>query len=119
MKTIGKILAAALVTLSVNASANVKGDDKSTSSNSASAAALTINGQVVDKETGEALAGVTVRIGNTTTYTDFEGNFSTTVMGCQTVSINANLISYNPQEVKVDAATRNGTIKVELKPVKD
>jgi len=119
MKTISKILVIALVAVSVNVNANVKGDDKSTTSSSTSVATLTISGQVVDKETGEALAGVAVKIDNSTTYTDFEGNFSATVMGCQTVSINANLISYNPQEVKVDATTCNGTIKVELNPVKD
>ena len=119
MKTISKILVIALVAVSVNVNANVKGNDKSTTSSSTSVATLTISGQVVDKKTGEALAGVAVKIDNTTTYTDFEGNFSTTVLECKTVSINANLISYNPQEIKVDATTCNGTIKVELNPVKD
>lgn len=118
MKTISKILVIALVALSVNVNANVKGDDKNTSNNSTSAAALTINGQVVDKETGEALVGVAVKIDNTTTYTDFEGNFSATVIGTKSVSINANLISYNPQEVKVDLNCAN-SVKLELKPVKD
>ncbi len=119
MKTISKILVIALVAVTVNVNANVKGDDKSTSNNSTTVATLTIRGQVVDKETGEALAGVALKIDNATIYSDFEGNFSTTVLGCKTVSINANLISYNPQELKVDATTCNGTIKVELNPVKD
>ncbi len=118
MKTISKILVIALVTVSINVNANVKGDDKGTAVNTTSAVALTINGQVVDKETGEALVGVAVKVDNTTTYTDFEGNFSATVIGSKTVSINANLISYNPQEVKVDLNCANN-LKLELKPVKD
>ncbi len=38
---------------------------------------ITIKGKVVDKSTGEGLAGVTVNIDgtNVTVYTDFEGNF--------------------------------------------
>ncbi|BDX39505.1 hypothetical protein CYCD_28600 [Tenuifilaceae bacterium CYCD] len=119
MKTISKILVIALVAVSVNVNANVKGDDKSASNNSTAVATLTISGQVVDRETGEALAGVALKIDDVTIYTDFEGNFSTTVLGCKTVSINANLISYNPQEVKVDATSCDGKIKVELNPVKD
>ncbi len=53
MKTISKILVIALVAVSVNVNASVKGDDKNNSSSSTSAAALTISGQVVDKETGD------------------------------------------------------------------
>ncbi|MGE0077912.1 MAG: carboxypeptidase-like regulatory domain-containing protein [Bacteroidales bacterium] len=117
MKTIGKIFIAALVAISINAQANVDGDIKN-DVNSANSATLTINGQVVDKVTGESLAGVAVKVNNTTTYTDFDGNFSATILNEKTVSINANLISYNPQEVKVDTNTSQN-IKVELNPVKN
>ena len=64
MKTISKILVIALVAVSVNVNANVKGDDKNTSNNSTSVAALTISGQVVDKETGEPLIGANVTVKN-------------------------------------------------------
>lgn len=55
-----------------------------------------ISGQIVDENTGEALAGVKVTLVGTTqeVYTDFDGNFVFKGIGAEKHSIKTNLISY-------------------------
>lgn len=118
MKTIGKILLLFLVITTTNAMANYDENEKTTN-NSSSSITLSISGQVVDKITGEALTGVAVKIDSETiAYTDFEGNFSITVKNKESISINANLISYSPESIEINPSKSN-KIKLELKPIED
>ena len=118
MKTISKILVVALALVSISVNANAEGEIISTVNSVSAATSLTVTGQVVDKLTGEALVGVAVKIENVTIYTDFDGNFSATIGNANTVLINVNLISYCPQEFKVE---RNNLsrVKLELNPIKE
>jgi len=70
---------------------------------SATIAATTICGQVVDKLTGEPLAGVCVTAGSHAVYTDFDGNF--TVEQPVGSSLNVSLISYEAQQVQVNGSS--------------
>lgn len=118
MKTIGKLLVLIFAVVAINANANNEGNNNPTKS-STSATMLTIKGQVVDKQTGEALAGVAVKIDSETiAYTDFEGNFSAVVKNSATISLDAKLISYTPESIKVNT-TETSNIKLELNPIED
>ena len=72
--------------LSVALFANFDGDVKTTK----------ITGKVIDKVTGEALAGVCVKIENTdqTVYTDFDGNFEIKGLKPGKYSFTTNYVSY-------------------------
>lgn len=75
---------------------------KETNSNSSSL--TSINGIVLDKHTGEALAGVKVVIAelNKEVYTDLEGNFEFKNMSKDIYSIESEMISYEKQNLTVD-----------------
>ncbi len=75
---------------------------KETNSNSSNL--TSINGVVLDKHTGEALAGVKVVIAelNKEVYTDLEGNFEFKNMSKDIYSIESEMISYEKQNLKVD-----------------
>ncbi|MCB8964065.1 MAG: carboxypeptidase-like regulatory domain-containing protein [Bacteroidales bacterium] len=118
MKTIGKLLVLFLAVVAINANANNDGNNNPTNSSN-SASMRTIKGQVVDKQTGEALAGVAVKIDSETiAYTDFEGNFSAVVKNSTTINLNAKLISYTPENIQV-SSTETSNIKLELNPIED
>lgn len=81
-------------------------------------AMITLSGTVVDRETGEGLAGALVKIDGTetTVYTDFDGKFTISVVpGSYTIS--TKLISYETALMKVTAESREETIKVSLENV--
>jgi uncharacterized surface anchored protein len=65
---------------------------------------VSVTGQVIDKNTGEALAGVLLRIeeSGSTLYTDFEGGFEITDIYPGTYNINVSFISYQSEKVKLD-----------------
>ena len=65
---------------------------------------VSVSGQVVDNETGEALAGVLVKIeeSGSTLYTDFEGGFEITDIYPGRYSINASFISYQARSIDLD-----------------
>ena len=113
-----KIILGVLVAMALNANAIIEGENTSTNATTTSSAVLKVRGQVVDKITGEALVGVAVKIADKTTYTDFDGYFSTTVANQNTLSINANLISYGQTEVSIDSSCSE-SVKLELNPIKD
>jgi uncharacterized membrane protein len=56
---------------------------------------VSLSGQVIDIETGEALVGVALTIGNETAYTDFEGNYEFTELKSGTYTIETTYIAYN------------------------
>ena len=80
------------------------------------AATTTIKGQVIDKITGEALAGVKISLVETETivYTDLEGNFEIINVKAGTHNITTNLISYNTLSIKVECTGDSNDIEIEL-----
>ncbi|MBM3420535.1 MAG: carboxypeptidase-like regulatory domain-containing protein [Bacteroidetes bacterium] len=76
---------------------------------------VALSGTVVDKETGEALAGVQVKVeeSGVTVYSDFDGNFNISVMpGSYTVT--TTMISYESTSMKVAAESKSEDLKVSL-----
>jgi len=74
-----------------------------------------VSGTVIDKNTGEALAGVKVVLDelHETAYTNFEGNFEFKNVKKGEYTINAELISYKNKSVKVDIDKSND-LKIEV-----
>ncbi len=70
------------------------GGDNSESENTSATTAL--NGQVVDKNTGESLTGVKLNIKeeDVTAYTDFDGNFKIQGLQPGTYNVKTSYISY-------------------------
>jgi hypothetical protein len=64
-----------MLLVAVNAYASTEEKEKENANSNAEVATLTIQGQVIDKVSGEALAGVSVRVDGTNlvAYTDFDG----------------------------------------------
>ncbi|MBN2213055.1 MAG: carboxypeptidase-like regulatory domain-containing protein [Bacteroidales bacterium] len=76
-----------------------------------------VAGMVVDKETGESLAGVTIRFSGISqvVYTDLEGKFEIQDVIPGIYELEAALISYKQSSNKVKLAPGNGNnIEVEL-----
>ncbi len=74
----------------------------------------TINGTVVDGETGDSLPGVNILIKNTSsgTSTDADGNYELTVPSLQDTLV-VSFIGYETQEVPINGRT---TVSIELFP---
>ncbi|MDR2938341.1 MAG: carboxypeptidase-like regulatory domain-containing protein [Prevotellaceae bacterium] len=62
-----------------------------------------VQGQVIDKLTGEPLAGACITAGSQAVYTDFDGNFTLSQAAGSTLSVS--LISYEAQQVKAAGST--------------
>jgi protocatechuate 3,4-dioxygenase beta subunit len=79
-----------------------------------------ISGVVVDKNTGEPLAGVEVKIlgSSEKVYTDFDGNFKFTNLSQGVYKIKIDYISYQHVEENVYATKEENPLKVELSSVK-
>ncbi len=75
---------------------------------------VSLSGQVLDMTTGEALAGVKVKMEDTNlfSYTDFDGNFSFDGLLPGEYRISTNLISYKNADLEIEAGN---TQKVEVK----
>ena len=79
---------------------------------------VAINGKIIDKETGETLAGVLVEIGGTDekVYSDFDGKFEFKNVMPGTYDISISYISYQKNVLKVVKAESSvNTLKIELK----
>lgn len=61
-----------------------------------------VSGKVIDKQTGEALAGVKIAVVGTDTYcyTDMEGNYILPVTVKQATEISVDLVGYAPLVIK-------------------
>ncbi len=83
---------------------------------SSSAAAVKISGKVIDVKTGEALAGVMVKIEdmNLTSYTDLDGNFEIQGLIPGKYDITTSLISYEPLKMNVEVTNSLSKLKVSL-----
>ncbi len=79
-------------------------------------ATTTITGQVLDKITGEALAGVKIILdeNDSEVYTDFDGNFTISEISTGTHSIKADLISYQSQQQNIEVTSVTSNLKVEI-----
>ena len=75
-----------------------------------------ISGQVIDKLTGEALAGVKIQLENSTevVYSDLDGNFELTNITPGSYKINSTLISYESATVNVDCSKKSNDLEIEL-----
>ncbi len=75
-----------------------------------------LTGLVLDKVTGEALAGVKVELINCNqdVYTDFDGNFKFENVKCGTHTIKTNLISYKVNNVEVECTGSDNNIEIPL-----
>lgn len=83
---------------------------------SSSAAAVNISGKVIDVKTGEALAGVMVKIEdmNLTSYSDLDGNFEIKGLVPGKYNLTTSLISYEPAKMDVEATSSANRLKVSL-----
>jgi hypothetical protein len=61
-----------------------------------------VSGKVIDKQSGEALAGVKIAVVGTDTYcyTDMEGNYMLPVTIKQVTEISVDLVGYAPLVIK-------------------
>lgn len=85
-----------------------------------SAPVTTMTGKVLDKITGETLAGVMVELDGTDKYvfSDFDGNFTFENLKPAEYNLTFSLISYEKNEMKVNLVkTETEDLKVELKTV--
>lgn len=101
-----KIITSALVLLfvlfSISSFAN---DDKSTT--------LSVQGKVIDKNTGEALAGVSVIVSGQEVFTDFDGNFNISISLDESVEVS--FISYKSVKIEAeDLNTKNNYVEIAL-----
>lgn len=91
--------------------------EKENPSASESKSTTSVSGKVVDKESGESLAGVTIKFSGISkvVYTDLEGNFEITDLVPGIYDLEVELISYKQSnnKVKLDMSAENN-IRVEL-----
>lgn len=83
-------------------------------------ATTSMSGKIIDKVSGETLAGVMVALDGTDkkVFSDFDGNFSFEEVTPGEYTISCSLISYKENEVKVDLnKTSEKQLKVELETV--
>ncbi len=75
------------------------GDDTNLNKNKATSV---LSGKVIDKTTGESLAGVKVEVDGTNfvAYTDFDGNFAFQGIFPGTYTVSTSLISYEKKIIK-------------------
>ena len=76
----------------------------------------TISGQVIDMNTGEALAGVEVVIKGTTlkAYTDFDGNFEVKNLQSGTYDLVVSMISYRKSLIEDLSSAGDETLNIKL-----
>lgn len=102
-------------------SVSFAGETKDENGNAESAVMTTsVSGKVLDKITGEALAGVKINIEGTTetVYTDFDGNFEIEGIREGKREIKAQYISYKQKVETVDVSlAKSNTVDVKIESV--
>ena len=116
MKKVLLILAVASLSLSTFCS---DGNNETRNIEEAKFMTTSVSGKVIDKSTGESLAGVAIRLDNSDRefYTDFEGAFHITDLVPGSHEIKASLISY--KEGNVSISTQEKTIAVYIEPISE
>jgi hypothetical protein len=79
-------------------SINLQASDPEKKSESKNAS---LNGQVVDIKTGEALVGVAITIDGETTYTDFEGKYEITNLKSGSYIVETTYIAYKQETANI------------------
>lgn len=81
-----------------------------------SVATVSLSGKVMDHITGEALAGVKVMVDNTETssYTDFEGNFKINGLTPASYTLSLTMISYEETRVPVNLESENPGEEIQI-----
>lgn len=94
------LITAALLLVSLQSA--ISGNPEVKSENKSSLVMVT--GQVLDMNTGEALAGVLVEVGENRkpVYTDFDGKFGVTDITPGNYNVSASLISYEKSKIEVE-----------------
>lgn len=114
-----RIITAAFLLLLLASNALATGD-KTNGKNKTSGGteAVVLTGTVVDKTTGESLAGVLVKIDETGTavYSDFEGNFEVSVLP-GTYTVTSAMISYETAKTSIKTEGSQNKITVSLSNV--
>jgi protocatechuate 3,4-dioxygenase beta subunit len=116
MRTLSAIVLSTLLFVSVSAMAEsdkVESKNSAETAASASMATVSLEGRIFDEVTGEALAGVAVKLEGTdkVAYTDFDGNYSLGKVVPGAYSISASFISYERVTMQVNA---NGSANLNL-----
>lgn len=111
MKTLNLLITGLLIigsslVLASSSTTDDKTDKTDKALDSKAVAILSLNGKVVDINTGEALAGVTLNIEGTnlTAYSDFEGNFEFKNVLPGKLNIIATFISYEKASVNLNVS---------------
>jgi ATP-dependent Zn protease len=68
-----------------------------------------ISGKVIDKVSGEEIAGAEIKLGDKIIYTDLNGNFSTTI-NTNKPELIVKFISYNDTKITVDTFSYNSLV---------
>ncbi len=92
---------------------------KSSDSSEAPVKTVTLTGCVIDFDSGEALAGVEIKIDDTNirTYTDFDGNFEFTGVKPGKHNLVASYISYNNSLVEnFEAGEKSEQVNIRMQP---
>lgn len=105
------------VSISLIAAANLYAEGEGKDSKNA-VMTTTVEGTILDNETGEGLVGVEVKLEGTqkSTYTDFDGNFSFNSVLPGEYALKANYVSYKEKNLnlEVDLKKKNSCqIKLE------
>jgi hypothetical protein len=109
MRTINFIILIFIASLVFSANVNEKEEKTTTKS---------VSGKVVDRLTGENLAGVKIEIPNTDiiAYSDFEGNFTIAIPSNNEVSeVNISYISY--ENTKLNLSSLNENLEIMILPI--
>ncbi len=99
------LIAAILITSTIMFASNEKAPVATTT---------TISGQILDKATGEALAGVKIELEEIVVYSDLDGNFEINNVVPGNHKISTTLISYNNTSIEVDCKNENKELKIKL-----
>ncbi len=123
MKSILSSLLALLIVTGFSFSSFANGEESNKGTSSSTAITCNLQGQIFDHVTGEALAGVKVKIcgTNLTTYTDFDGNFSYENLIPGKYDIETSLISYELTTLKnIDLGPeKEHALKVVINPIQE
>lgn len=79
---------------------NAKEPDKNSANKT-----ISLSGQIVDMKSGEPLVGVAVKVGEKTTYSDFDGNYEFIDLKSDDYTIETSYIAYKQQKIKINIKT--------------
>ncbi len=99
------VILISLVSFAENSS-NIKNDNEDKK------ATTLVSGKVIDKTSGEEIAGAEIMIDNKIVYSDLDGKFTASIDVNNTEAV-IKYISYNDTKVKINPYTYN-TITIEL-----